>query len=41
MAMEKLLNMAKAIGTSDSDLQNYEPQAEAQAYSAYFCLLAH
>ena len=41
MALEKLFSMAKAVGISNLNLLNYEPQAQAQAYSSYLCLLAH
>lgn len=39
--LEKLVNMAKVVNISRSDLQNYEPRAEAQGYPSHFCLLAH
>lgn len=32
--------MAKAMGLSELNLENYEPQASAQGYSSYFCYLA-
>ena len=41
LAHRKLLTMAKAMGLSELDLENYEPQASAQGYPSYFCYLAH
>lgn len=41
MGYGKLLTMAKAMKLSDSDLENYEPQALAQGYPSYLCRLAH
>lgn len=41
MGYGKLLNMAKAMKLSESDLENYEPQANAQGYPSYLCRLAH
>lgn len=41
VAHGKLLAMAKAMKLSESDLENYEPQAKAQGYPSYLCRLAH
>lgn len=41
MGYGKLLTMAKAMKLSESDLENYEPQALAQGYPSYLCRLAH
>lgn len=41
VARGQLLAMAKAMKLSESDLENYEPQAKAQAYPSHLCLLAH
>lgn len=41
IAYDKLLAMAKAMKLSESDLESYEPQAQAQAYPSYLCRLAH
>lgn len=41
LAYRKLLAMAKAMGLSELDLENYEPHASAQEYPSYFCYLAH
>lgn len=41
LAHGKLLAMAQTMGLSDSNLENYEPQANAQGYPSYLCRLAH
>ena len=41
VARGKLLAMAKSMKLSESDLENYEPQANAQGYPSYLCRLAH
>jgi len=37
----ELLAMANAMKLSESDLENYKPQAKAQGYPSYLCRLAH
>lgn len=41
LGLGKLITMAKAMKLSESDLENYEPQALAQGYPSYLCRLAH